>query len=59
MNKHRKFNRRTLLRGAVKGSAVVVGLPILESFLNEMVPRSQLMVAHYHLVLGAGFGVLA
>ena len=35
MNKHRKFNRRTLLRGAVKGSAVVVGLPILESFLNE------------------------
>ena len=31
----RKFNRRSILRGAIHGSAVVVGLPVLESFLNE------------------------
>jgi hypothetical protein len=33
--RNRKFNRRSLLRGAVKGSAVVMGLPILDTFLNE------------------------
>ncbi|MEZ5492990.1 MAG: DUF1552 domain-containing protein [Gammaproteobacteria bacterium] len=35
INRHRKFNRRSLLKGAIQGSAVVVGLPVLESFLNE------------------------
>ena len=35
INKNRKFNRRSLLRGAIHGSAVVMGLPVLESFLNE------------------------
>jgi len=35
INRHRKFDRRSLLKGAIKGSAVVVGLPVLESFLNE------------------------
>lgn len=35
MNKRGKFNRRTLLRGALKGTAVAVSLPILESFLNS------------------------
>ena len=34
-NKRRKFNRRSVLRGVLKGSAIVVGLPILESFLND------------------------
>ena len=35
INKNRKFNRRSLLRGAIQGSTVVMGLPILESFLNN------------------------
>ena len=35
ISKNRKFNRRSLLRGAIHGSAVVMGLPILESFLND------------------------
>ena len=34
INKNRKFTRRSLLRGAIQGSTVVMGLPILESFLN-------------------------
>lgn len=33
-NTSRKFSRRSVLRGAIHGSAVVMGLPILESFLN-------------------------
>ena len=35
INKNRKFTRRSLLRGAIQGSTVVMGLPILESFLNS------------------------
>ncbi len=35
ISKNRKFNRRSLLRGAIQGSAVVMGLPILQSFLND------------------------
>mgnify|MGYP001181237357 FL=1 len=35
IRKHQKFNRRSLLRGLVHGSAVAMGLPILDSFLNE------------------------
>ena len=35
ISKNRKFNRRSLLRGAIQGSTVVIGLPILESFLNN------------------------
>jgi len=35
ISKNRKFNRRSLLRGAIQGSTVVMGLPILESFLND------------------------
>ena len=35
INKNRKFTRRSLLRGAIEGSTVVMGLPILESFLNS------------------------
>ncbi len=34
-NRHRKISRRTLLRGTLNGSAVVLGLPILDSFLND------------------------
>ncbi|NKB32739.1 MAG: DUF1552 domain-containing protein [Pseudomonadales bacterium] len=34
-SKNRKFTRRSLLRGAIKGSAVLMSLPVLESFLNE------------------------
>ena len=33
--KHQKFNRRSLLRGMIHGSSVVLGLPVLDSFLNE------------------------
>ena len=35
IRKHQKFNRRSLLRGVVHGSAVAMGLPILDSFLDE------------------------
>ena len=35
ISKNRKFTRRSILRGAIQGSAVVMGLPILESFLNN------------------------
>ena len=35
INKNRKFTRRSLLRGAIQGSTVVMGVPILESFLNS------------------------
>ena len=35
INKNRKCTRRSLLRGAIQGSTVVMGLPILESFLNS------------------------
>ena len=35
INKNRKFTRRSLLRGAIQGSTVVMGLPILDSFLNS------------------------
>ena len=35
INKNRKFTRRSLLKGAIQGSTVVMGLPILESFLNS------------------------
>ena len=35
ISKNRKFSRRSLLRGAIQGSTVVMGLPILESFLND------------------------
>ena len=35
INKNRKFTRRSLLRGAIQGSTVVMGLPMLESFLNS------------------------
>ena len=35
INKNRKFTRRSLLRGAIQGSTVVMGLPILESFLDS------------------------
>ena len=31
----RRFNRRTLLRGTLAGSAVTMGLPLLDCFLNE------------------------
>ena len=30
----KRFNRRTLLRGTLAGSAVTMGLPLLDCFLN-------------------------
>ena len=42
INKNRKFTRRSLLRGAIQGSTVVMGLPILESFLNSICGMRQL-----------------
>ena len=35
MNNKLKFTRRSLLRGAMNGAAVAMGLPVLESLLND------------------------
>lgn len=35
MAKHRKFNRRSILRGALRGASYSVALPVLNMFLND------------------------
>ena len=35
MNNKLKYTRRSLLRGAMNGAAVAMGLPVLESLLND------------------------